>query len=156
MLPKPPAEVPACRSLDGLAPKFREVVEVVLAQLPDAVVAESTRSFERQAYLYGFGRDYDDGRGIVTHAPSHLTSWHGYGLAVDVMHREYGWNASRLWFRTMGELAKAHELTWGGDWRFTDLPHLQWGRCRDTPSDYARLLYRTRGVGAVWQEVGAL
>ena len=86
-LPLPPREVPMCRALDVLAPKFRAALEAVLAQLPDAIVAETLRTPERQAYLYGFGRDYDDDRGIVTQAPTHLTSWHGYGLAADIWHR---------------------------------------------------------------------
>ena len=40
----------------------------------DAIVAETLRTDERQEFLYGFGRDYDDGRGIVTHSRA-ATSW---------------------------------------------------------------------------------
>ena len=66
----PPPEVHADNSLDSLAPKFREAVEKILEQMGDAKVSETTRTFARQSYLYGFGREYDDGRGIVTNAAS--------------------------------------------------------------------------------------
>jgi peptidoglycan LD-endopeptidase CwlK len=155
-LPLPPKEVPAVRSLDGLAPKFRVALLTVLAQLPDAMIAETVRTPERQAFLYGFGREYDDGRGIVTQAPTNLTSWHGYGCAADVIHRRLGWDASALWFRTLGEVAKAHGLTWGGDWHRPDLPHLQWTGCTMSPTNEDRRLLASLGVRAVWESVNAL
>lgn len=154
-LPPAPKEVPLQRTLDGLAPRFRAAIIAVLAQLPDAVVAESIRTPERQAYLYGFGRDYDDGRGIVTNAASQLTSWHGYGLACDIVHATKWWDAPPAWFRTMGEVAKSHGLDWGGDWRHPDLPHVQFGTLKDSPSDRARELLAQGGLIAVWREVGA-
>lgn len=155
-LPLPPPEVPCVRSLDGLAPKFRTALCRVLAQLPDAIVAETVRTPERQAYLYGFGRTYDDDRGQVTAASSQLYSWHGYGLAADIWRQGVLWQATPTWFRTMGEVAKAHGLAWGGDWTRQDLPHVQWGACKDAPSYIARGLYASGGVEAVWKEVGAL
>lgn len=154
-LPRPTHEVPLQRTLDGLAPKFRAAIIATLAQLPDAIVAESVRTPERQAYLYGFGREYDDGRGIVTNAKSALASWHAFGLAVDIVHASKWWDAPAAWFRTMGEVAKAHGLDWGGDWRHPDLPHVQWGTLKDSPSDRARQLLAEGGLIAVWREVGA-
>jgi peptidoglycan L-alanyl-D-glutamate endopeptidase CwlK len=155
-LPLPERDIPAVRSLDGLAPKFRTALCLLLAHVPDAMVAETLRTPERQSFLYGFGRDYDDGRGIVTQAPTHLTSWHGFALAADVVHREHEWAAPLSWFRHMGEVAETHGLKWGGRWRHPDLPHVQWGRCKDTPSYVARGLYASGGVEAVWRAVGAL
>lgn len=154
MRPCPP-EVPINRSLVDLAPKFRDAVNAVLAELSDATVAESLRTFDRQSYLYGFGRDYDDGRGIVTNAPTQLLSWHGYGLAVDLVHATKAWDAGDHWFRLMGEIAKGNGCDWGGDWHHPDRPHIQWGRCKDSPSDTARRLYQQGGVEAVWDAVGA-
>lgn len=150
-----PLEVPAVTSLDGLAPQFRAAVEAVLSDMGDAKVSESLRSFARQSYLYGFGREYDDGRGIVTNAASHLTSWHGYGLAVDIIHQTLEWNAGDHWFRLMADIAKGHGLDSGGDWHHPDKPHVQWGKCKDSPSDEARRLYERGGVSAVWNAVGA-
>jgi peptidoglycan L-alanyl-D-glutamate endopeptidase CwlK len=62
-----------------------------------------------------FGREYDDGRGIVTNAASNLTSWPGYGFAADIVHATKGWYAGLPWFRLMGETAKGRWLDWGGD-----------------------------------------
>lgn len=151
----PPPEVPCARSLDGLAPRFRAAVIATLADVPEAIVAESVRTFARQSYLYGFGREYDDGRGVVTNAASNLTSWHGYGLAVDIVHATKGWDAGLAWFRLLGETAKGHGLDWGGDWHHPDYPHVQWGTLRDSPSDRARRLLADGGLAAVWREVGA-
>jgi peptidoglycan L-alanyl-D-glutamate endopeptidase CwlK len=155
-LPMPPLAVPVDRSLERVAPRFRDAVNAVLARLPDARLEETLRTPQRQSFLYGFGRDYDDGRGIVTQAPTHLTSWHGYGLAADIVHRSRGWDAGRLWFRLMGEIAEANGLAWGGRWKSADLPHVQGGRCKDSPSDEARRLYAEGGLPAVWKVVRAL
>lgn len=154
-LPLPPREVPWTNTLNGLAPKFRAALEAMLAQLPDAMVAETIRTPERQEYLWGFGRLYDDGRGDVTEARSNLYSWHGYGLAADIWHKEKLWRASKLWYRTMGECAKAHGLDWGGDWPRYDAPHVQFGGMKDSPSYVARGLYASGGVEAVWRAVKA-
>jgi hypothetical protein len=155
-LPLPPKAPAVDRSLDHCAPLFRAAVQAVLMRLPDARLEETLRTPERQSFLYGFGREYDDGRGIVTQAPTNLTSWHGYGLAADIVHRTKGWDAGRFWFRTMGEIAKANGLDWGGDWQSADLPHVQFGKCRPSPSDRARQLYKEGGLRAVWEAVGAL
>lgn len=152
----PPPEVPSNCSLDSLAPKFRAAVESVLEQIGDAKVSESLRTFQRQSFLYGFGREYDDGRGIVTNAASNLTSWHGFGLAVDVIHSTKEWEAGDAWFRLLGEIGKGHGLAWGGDWHHPDKPHLQWGKCKDSPSDEARRLYGEGGLPSVWLAVSAV
>jgi hypothetical protein len=155
-LPLPPREVPRVTSLDGLAPKFRAALEAMLAQMPDAIVGETVRTPERQEYLFGFGRFYDDDRGKVTAASSALFSWHGYGLAADIWKKGVLWQASPTWFRTMGEVAKANGLDWGGDWTVRDLPHVQWGKCKASPSYVARGLYASGDVEAVWKAVGAV
>ena len=141
--------------MGSLAPQFRAQVNAILAQMGDAKISEGLRTFERQSFLYGFGREYDDGRGIVTNAASNLTSWHGYGLAVDIVHATLEWDAGDKWFRLLGDTAKAHGCKWGGDWFHPDLPHVQWGKCKDSPSDKARALYADGGVEAVWNAVGA-
>jgi peptidoglycan L-alanyl-D-glutamate endopeptidase CwlK len=154
-LPLPERDVPACRSLGVLAPKFRDAVLALLADLPDSKVAETLRTPERQSFLYGFGRDYDDGRGIVTQAPTNLTSWHGFGLAADIVHREHEWAAPLSWFQHMGDVAERHGLKWAGHWRHPDNPHVYFGRCKDSPSYVAVGLYTTSGIEAVWRTVGA-
>jgi peptidoglycan LD-endopeptidase CwlK len=150
-----PMEPPVDRSLEHLAPRFRAAVLAVLDRVTDARVEEAFRTPERQSFLFGFGRDYDDGRGIVTQAPTNLTSWHGYGLAVDIIHKTKGWDAGRFWFQLMGEVAEANGLTWGGRWTSPDRPHVQWGRCRVSPSSEARRLFAEGGPEAVWKAVRA-
>jgi hypothetical protein len=154
-LPRPPKAVAVDRTVVHLAPKFREAVLATLAQLPDARLEETVRTAARQSFLYGFGRDYDDGRGVVTNASTALYSWHGYGLAADIVHAQLAWKAPPAWWRLMGEVAKAHGLDWGGDWSHADLPHVQWGNCKPSPSDLARTLYASGGAAAVWRAVGA-
>jgi hypothetical protein len=155
-LPLPPKEVPRVTSLDGLAPKFRAALEAMLAEFPEAIVGETVRTPARQEYLHGFGREYDDGRGKVTAASSALFSWHGYGLAADIWKKGVLYQATPTWFTAMGAVAKKHGLDWGGDWTVRDLPHVQWGQCKDSPSYVARGLYESGNVEAVWQAVNAI
>lgn len=167
-LPKPPAEVPVQWSLDGLAPQFRAAVDRVLARMRteghDPTVFETLRTEERQRFIYGFGRDYDDGRGIVTHSDSAADTWHGYGLAVDIVSKSRLWSADPMFWFALGAAARAEGLLWGADWnnngssddeRFVDRPHVQWGRMRRSPSSRAVALKTTGGNAAVWREVGA-
>lgn len=145
-----------------LAPAFRAAVEAAIAECNDdahvlhAYVYESYRSNELQAVYYARGRTVKPPSSPVTNAMSNLYSWHGYGLAVDVIHRDLGWDAGDDWFQAVAAVFKRHGCKWGGDWTMADLPHFQWGLCKPSPSDVARTLIRTRGVRAVWEAVGAL
>src|SRR5689334_17811361 len=160
-LPAPPPEPKAVVSLDVVAPKLRAGILATFDSMRalglDPIVAESLRTDERQTWLFGFGRDYDDGRGRVTNAPTGQWSWHMYGLAVDVTSRALGDDVGGLFWYHLGKIAKRNGLAWGGDWpRFTDRPHVQWGPpMRQSPSSRAYDLYQTGGFEAVWREVGA-
>jgi len=168
-LPAAPVEVAVDRTLHALAPRFRERVEAVVADLEawgfDPWIFETTRSNERQQFLHGFGRRYDDGRGIVTYSETNSDTWHGYGLAVDIISRVHHWKANKWFWDTLGLSARRHGLVWGADWnsngrsddeRFQDRPHIQWGRpMRRSPSSTAARLLREGGMARVWREVGA-
>lgn len=149
------------RDLGKLAPRFRKKVEESIAacraQGLDAKVFEAYRSNELQMLYYQRGRTIIPPTHTVTNAKTNLYSWHGYGLAVDVVHRTDFWKPAggEAWFRRVADIFKAHDCKWGGDWTRPDLPHMQWGRCRPSPSDMARLLLRTDGLPAVWKAVGA-
>lgn len=153
----PPPEIPVVTSLDGLAPKFRAKVSLLL-EIPDRLVSESLRSNARQQYLYGFGRAYDDGRGIVTHSQDGDETWHHFGLAVDIVSALHGWDAPDAFWTQLGRDARDLGLSWGGDWHgFKDLPHVQSGPpMRQSPSPRAARLFADGGYEAVWREVGAL
>lgn len=159
-LPAPPPEIPAIHTVDGLAPKFLKALSDALADLVGMgwrpILRETLRTDERAKWLYGFGRDYDDGRGIVTNAPNALKTWHHYGLAADVGDRRYDAGSEPAeFFQALGKCAKQNGLAWGGDWRMADQPHVQWGApMRVSPSDEAANLLQG-GVDAVWRAVNA-
>jgi len=155
--------------LSLLAPRFRDAVSAALAECQTtntaqgvltAKIYEGFRSTERQAWLYAQGRTRQ-GK-IVTNARTALTSWHGYGLAVDVIHTTKYWNpcgadaqANEDWFRAVAEIFKKHGCQWGGDWTSPDTPHMQWGRCTASPTAGAMDLMTRQGVTAVWASLFA-
>lgn len=160
-LPLPPADAPPrIDTLDGLAPRFREALELLLADMRHAghavKVFETLRTNRRQEYLFGFGREYDDGRGAVTKAWSARGGWHFYGLAADIVQDDATpWIAPQAFWNDLGRFAEVRGLTWGGRWKMLDLPHVQWGRCRPSPSSQSRIAFDRGGNPAVWHAVGA-
>jgi hypothetical protein len=158
----PVASATRTNQLDLLAPRFRLAVENALADFnallesgDHAIVYETYRSPELQALYYERGRSIIPPAGIVTNAQSNLYSWHGFGLAVDIIHKTKEWNAGDAWFRAVADVLMAYGLRWGGEWKMKDLPHFQWGRCKPSPSDRAREILAQGGLPAVWREVNA-
>ena len=147
------------RRLSLLAPRFREAVEAAIAECVgqglEATVYETWRSAELQALYWARGRTVRPPLRPVTNARDHLESWHGYGLAVDVIHARRGWGAPVAWFAEVARVFARHGCRWGGEWRVPDYPHFQWGRCKPSPSDRARALHAEGGLEAVWRAVGA-
>lgn len=143
-----PPEPPVIRSLDGLAPKFREALLSVFPGFDEKYVSESLRTDARQEWLYGFGREYDDDRGIVTNAPTGDAGWHKFGLALD-------FKASGL-VRSNAIALRGAGLSLGLDWpRFVDPPHIQAGPpMRQSPSAQAAAIFSDGGFEALWKEVG--
>lgn len=147
-------------SLDCLAPQFRAAVEAALhechAKSVDAVVFETCRS-DALALLY-----HDRG---VSRARNALYTWHGYGLAVDVISKAHAWDyfpggrlhdANPWWWKELYDTFTHHGLDSGSDWvSFKDYPHFQWGTLKASPSARARDLLASGGREAVWREVGA-
>jgi hypothetical protein len=168
-LPAPPAEVPVCRDVTGLAPKFRAAVGRVLFAMHQRgfspKIAETLRTDARQRYLFGFGRTYDDDRGVVTHSHNADETWHAFGLAADIVCAVNAWDAPAAFWSALMECAEAEGLTSGSDWdrdpatkeHFVDEPHVQWGPpMRRSPSPRAARLMAIGGYEAVWKEVAAL
>lgn len=146
--------------LQLVAPRFREAVIAALADCHaaglDAYVYEAYRSPELQALYYARGRTVIPPTQPVTNAHSNLYSWHGYGLAVDVISASRDWGVTRAWRAAQADIFKRHGLKWGGDWKMQDLPHFQWGLCRPSPSDRAREIMAVEGVQGVWAAVNAV
>lgn len=154
--------VPAVsRDLALLAPKFRKGVEAAIkacrAAGLDARVYEAYRSLELQELYYKRGRTVIPPAKPVTNARSNLFSWHGYGLAVDVISEAHWWSPPEglAWFGKVADIFKQHECKWGGEWKSPDPPHFQWHKCKPSPSDIARLIFREEGKEGVWRAVGA-
>jgi hypothetical protein len=148
------------RDLDLLAPRFRAAVMAALAECSaaglNAMVYETYRSEELQRIYYARGRTVKPPERPVTNARSNLYSWHGFGLAVDVIHSTLHWSPPAAWWGKVAAIFKRHGCDWGGDWAMQDLPHFQWGGMRASPSDRARALLQQHGdMHAVWKEVGA-
>jgi peptidoglycan L-alanyl-D-glutamate endopeptidase CwlK len=148
------------RDLALLAPAFRRVVEQAIedcqARGLDAYVYEAYRSAELQALYYARGRTIVPPTKPVTYAATNLQSWHGYGLAVDVISRSKLWNQPDAWFAAVAESFARFGCRWGGEWKQRDLPHFQWGRCQPSPSETARVLIAAGSLQAVWDAAGAI
>lgn len=121
----------------------------------DVYVFETYRSLELQKLYYARGRTIKPPMKPVTKAKSNLYSWHGYGLAVDVISEKHGWKPPDGWWTRVAAIFKKHGCDWGGDWKMRDLPHFQWGRCKASPSYRARQILAAEGMSGVWREVGA-
>jgi hypothetical protein len=169
-LPHPPKEVPASRDLECLAPAFRRaltrVIDRLHAQGWEVVVLETDRSNERASFLFGFGRDYDDGRGVVTNAQTAYKTWHFFRLAADLGIKGHEDGTAPLeFYADLEKIAFEEGLTPGADWNrngvhdehFCDRPHVQWycPGMHVTPSDNAKALFQKGGYAAVWHAVSA-
>ena len=95
-----------------LAPLFRAAVEQAIADCNsrtpplDAMVVETFRSNELQMVYFARGRTVIPPHATVTNAQTNLKSWHGYGLAVDVIHKTKQWDVPRDWFAAVAEVFK--------------------------------------------------
>ena len=158
-----PLEPPRDRSRANLAPGFDRKLGALLDYLTERghspIVAETLRNDARVAFLRGFGRAYDDGRGVVTNADDAATTWHGFGLAADIWdgaRKNDPWAISGTPFAdALRDGCEAVGLTWGGSWKMADLPHVQWAPMKDRPSEVGIALYRQGAIAEVWKLVGA-
>ncbi len=109
------------KDLDKLDPKFRQKVELWLAENPQIFITESWRSYTRQLQLYAQGR-WEDGR-IVTWT---LKSNHQLGLAVDI-----GFHGKELYptdwakWKKVGDSAKKFGIDWSHDLGWAEHAHFQ-------------------------------
>lgn len=152
-----PTGLARCTDPRVLAPKVEQRLMACLDRLTtrgfDPELFETYRSPELQAHYYAQGRTAPGP--IVTHVADAMRGWHFYRLAADVVSRAHGWD-SPAFFDALGECAGLSGLDWGGSWHMRDLPHVQFGTLKPSPSDRARTLYLEGGIEAVWREVGAL
>ena len=158
------SELMVNRDTNRLAPAFAYAVKEALAECNsvanklDAMIYEGYRSQTLQSMYYQRGRTITPPYKTVTNAPTNLHSWHGFGLAVDIVHKTKFWSppGGDAWFRRVADIFKKHNCNWGGDWKMVDLPHFQWNRCPPSPSDTACQLIVNQGMLAVWERLDAV
>lgn len=173
-LPLPTINVKEINEIKLLAPKMQRAVDDLLALRAarfvdgraendeDSVTRlfETFRTNQRQKFIYGFGREYDDGRGIVTKAYDAAWSWHGVGLAVDCIHPKLEWNAPEKWWIQLAADYTYVGLRPGRLFKsIPDSPHAQWyanGRCPLGPTAQDRADQRAKRIEDVWQRYGAM
>ncbi|MGL5676857.1 MAG: M15 family metallopeptidase [Cellulosilyticaceae bacterium] len=86
---------------------------------------ETLRTVERQDFLYEQGRTRP-GKVVTNAKGSSMSSYHQWGLAVDIHHNVNGnlYPADKM--QQAAAIFKKYGFEWGGDWKdFKDTPHLQ-------------------------------
>ncbi len=115
------------KQVNDLQPKVMRAaaavsMEMNLLGLPTRIT-EGFRSIERQNELYAQGRTKPGA--IVTQAKGGQ-SLHNYGVAVDFVFVQQGYNATDAQWKTLGTILNKHGFEWGGDWKgFVDKPHAE-------------------------------
>jgi peptidoglycan L-alanyl-D-glutamate endopeptidase CwlK len=114
-----------------LEPFLLAAEELLAAEGVTVEVISGLRSWAQQSALYAQGRT-KPGR-IVTNAPAG-SSWHNYGLAIDLglfkggryLDEASPATAAKLYAK-LGSLAAALGIEWAGTWKsFPEGPHFQW------------------------------
>jgi peptidoglycan LD-endopeptidase CwlK len=113
--------------LKGCKPALVRKVGAIIRDLAGhgihAVVVDGKRSQARQDELYAQGRTTP---GKVVTQVRH--SKHTEGKAADIWFVVNGKTTcevpARYW-DLLGSSARAHNLTWGGDWKWRDRPHVE-------------------------------
>lgn len=142
------------RRLNRLAPRFARTLVLALSECRrrglSVGVFEGWRSEHRQASLYRLGRSIPGN--VVTNARDSSYSWHGYGLAADVVFvgSDGAWDWS-VPDPDWDDLARVMEDF--GIWRpiAWDKPHFQPRAVPPSPSEVVRGLMLSGNVTQVWR-----
>lgn len=168
MLPPAPPEPPRQAGLDLIAPWFQELLMRTITRGNELLEAhgyyyrfqpfETRRTDARQRWLYGASRTYRGG--WLTNASSCYASWHGYGLAADVVPRilhsdgsagDFTWDIPPGVWALLHQAASEHGCTTGLHWHSQDADHVQPANIRISPSIIALNTMHRGGVEAVWE-----
>jgi peptidoglycan L-alanyl-D-glutamate endopeptidase CwlK len=121
-------------------------------------ITQGLRTWEEQDALYQQGRTTPGP--IVTNAPAG-SSWHNYGLAVDVVPMDQeppkpDWNISHPVWQRMIAVGESLDLYSGSEFcSIKDYPHFQLtGTFPVSPNNEARQTLQNSGIEAVWMEAG--
>jgi peptidoglycan L-alanyl-D-glutamate endopeptidase CwlK len=145
-----------------LAERVRSMAEMLAQENITIRVVQGLRTYAEQGILYDKGRDADgnvvDKSQVVTNAKPG-TSWHNFGLAVDVAPFDGSisdWNAEHPAWKRIVTMGESCGLVSGAEWRtFPDLPHFQLtGQFPVSPDDAVRQVFEQGGVDQVWTDSG--
>lgn len=121
--------------------KANEILRLAQVEGFTLKVTQGYRSFQTQDALFAKRPKVTNARGGQ--------SMHNYGLAVDlafVVNGKISWDEKL--YKNIGRWAAAVGLEWGGNWKFTDLPHVQ---LKGLPSYKVLLpIYNQGGLKAIW------
>lgn len=111
----------------GLKPRVERATEAVISEMKkkghQVRLVQGFRSKAEQDKLYAQGRTSSGA--VVTNAKAG-ESLHNYGVAVDFVFVQEGYNASSLLWETLGEVGTRQGFEWGGDWTsLVDKPHFE-------------------------------
>lgn len=122
-----------------LHPKLRSEVSQIYDEICEALsgraicrFSHTLRTFAEQDALYAQGRTKPGAK--VTNAKGGQ-SYHNYGLAIDIVllvDKKASWDTKSDFdgdgksdWQEAVAIFKRHGFEWGGDWKFTDMPHFQ-------------------------------
>lgn len=140
----------------ALAEKVRSMADLLAQENITIRVVQGLRTWDEQAALYAQGRTAP-GKVVTNAGPG--TSWHNFGLAVDVAPFDSSipdWNVNHPAWQRIVAIGKSVGLVSGSEWRtFPDWPHFQLtGQLPVSPDDAVRAAYETGGQAAVWSDSG--
>lgn len=131
-----------------LAEKVVRLIALAKAENYVLIVTQGLRTFEEQNRLFAKRPKVTNARGGQ--------SYHNYGIAADVAFVAGGkisWDEKL--YKNIGRWASQVGLTWGGNWKFVDMPHLQltgMPSVREMIGEYNKADAGDRGVKAVWKK----
>jgi len=118
------------KALAKFEPFLAEVEKVMASKGVTVEVISGLRSWAAQAALFAQGRT-KTGRIVTKARPG--SSWHNYGLAIDLglfkdgvyLDEKQPVQADKL-YAEIGRIAEVHGIEWAGNWKtFTENPHFQ-------------------------------
>ena len=118
------------KALAKFEPFLAEVDKAMASKCVTVEVISGLRSWAAQSALFAQGRT-KPGRIVTKARPG--SSWHNYGLAIDLglfkggvyLDEKNPSEADKL-YAEIGKLAAAHGIEWAGTWEsFTETPHFQ-------------------------------
>lgn len=137
-----------------LAERIRTMAEMLELENITIRVTQGLRTWAEQAALYAQGRT-SPGKIVTDAQPG--TSWHQFGLAVDVAPFDSGipdWNVEHPAWKRIVAVGESCGMFSGSLFRtFPDWPHFQMtGQLPESPDDAVRAAYETGGIEAVWRD----